>query len=128
MLLGLRFRAVRVRQRASNIRRGGVGAPTLAPSPIPYVVTGGLSFSGVSLAEALEAEAVFVAAVAILCGVDEEAVTVTISAAARRLLDEARLPGRPGAPIRPKSDYVPTAKPTTSPPTRRSKFATKTAP
>ena len=40
--------------------------PTFAPSPIPYVVTGGLSFSGVSLAEALEAEAVFVAAVAIL--------------------------------------------------------------
>ena len=50
----------------------------MAPSPIPYVVTGGLSFSGVSLAEALEAEAVFVAAVAILCGVDENAVTVAI--------------------------------------------------
>ena len=78
-------------------------------------MTGGLSFSGVSLAEALEAEAVFVAAVAILCGVDEAAVTVTISAAARRLLEEALLPGRsPGAPMRRKSDYVPTAKPTTS--------------
>jgi hypothetical protein len=81
-------------------------------------VTGGLSFSGVSLAEALEAEAVFVVAVAILCGVDEAAVTVTISAAARRLLEEALLPGRsPGAPMRRKSDYVPTAKPTTSSPT-----------
>ena len=81
-------------------------------------MTGGLSFSGVSLAEALEAEAVFVAAVAILCGVDEAAVTVTISAAARRLLEEALLPGRsPGAPMRRKSDYVPTAKPTTSSPT-----------
>jgi hypothetical protein len=41
-------------------------------------------------------------------------VTVTISAA-RRLLDEALLPGRsPGVPMRRKSDYVPTAKPTTS--------------
>jgi subtilisin family serine protease len=99
--------------------RPTAAAPTLAPSPIPYVVTGGLSFSGVSLAEALEAEAVFVVAVAILCGVDENAVTVTISAAARRLLDEALLPGRSRAPIRPKSDYVPTAKPTTSPPTPR---------
>ena len=59
------------------------------------------------------------AAVAILCGVDENAVTVTISAAARRLLDEALLPGRPGAPMRRKSDYVPTAKPTTSSPTQR---------
>ncbi len=77
-------------------------------------MTGGLSFSGVSLAEALEAEAVFVAAVAILCGVDENAVTVTISAARRRLLDEARLPGRAGPPMRRKSDYVPTARPTTS--------------
>ena len=82
-------------------------------------MTGGLSFSGVSLAEALEAEAVFVAAVAILCGVDEAAVTVTISAARRLLLDEARLPGRPGAPMRRKSDYAPTAKPTTSSPTQR---------
>ena len=93
--------------------RPTAAAPTFAPSPIPYVVTGGLSFSGVSLAEALEAEAVFVAAVAILCGVNENAVTVTISAA-RRLLEEARLPGRPGAPMRGKSDYVPTPKPTTS--------------
>ena len=57
--------------------RPTAAAPPFAPSPIPYVVTGGLSFSGVSLAEALEAEAVFVAAVAILCGVDEAAVTVT---------------------------------------------------
>ena len=52
-------------------------------------------------------------AVAILCGVDESAVTVTISAA-RRLLEEALLPGRSGAPMRSKSDYVPTPKPTTS--------------
>ena len=108
--------------------RPTAAAPTFAPSPIPYVVTGGLSFSGVSLAEALEAEAVFVAAVAILCGVDEEAVTVTISAAARRLLDEARLPGRPGAPMRPKSDYVPTVKPTTSPPTPRPHYEPTAAP
>ena len=80
-------------------------------------MTGGLSFSGVSLAEALEAEAVFVAAVAILCGVDEEAVTVTISAAARRLLTRRCSRGAPGAPMRRKSDYAPTPKPTTSPPT-----------
>ena len=92
-------------------------------------MTGGLSFSGVSLAEALEAEAVFVVAVAILCGVDEEAVTVSISAAARRLLDEALLPGRSsGAPMRPKSDYVPTAKPTTSPPTPRPHYEPTAAP
>merc|ERR1719399_2027618 len=91
-------------------------------------VSSSVSSSEVSLAEALEAEAVFVAAVAILCGVDEDAVTVTISAAARRLLDEARLPGRAGAPMRPKSDYVPTAKPTTSPPTPRPHFEPTAAP
>ena len=91
-------------------------------------MTGGLSFSGVSLVEALAAEAVFVAAVAILCGVDENAGTVTISAARRLLLDEARLPGRPGAPMRPKSDYVPTPKPTTSLPTPRPHYEPTAAP
>ena len=68
------------------------------------------------------------AAVAILCGVDENVVSVTISAAARRLLDEALLPGRPGAPMRPKSDYAPTPKPTTSPPTPRPNYAPTAAP
>merc|ERR1719352_1469946 len=51
-----------------------------------------------------------------------------ISAAARRLLDEARLPGRSGAPMRPKIDYVPTAKPTTSPPTPRPHYEPTAAP
>lgn len=80
-------------------------------------MTGGLSFSGVSLEEALAAESVFVAAVSILCGVDEDAVTVTISAERRRrLLDEAPRPRSPGAPRpRRESDYAPTAAPVYAP-------------
>ena len=72
--------------------RPTAAAPTFAPSPIPYVVTGGLSFSGVSLAEALEAEAVFVAAVAILCGVDEAAVRQANARLARTVAQPRAIP------------------------------------
>lgn len=80
-------------------------------------MTGGLSFYGVSLEEARAAESVFVAAVSILCGVDEDAVTVTISAERRRwLLEEAPRPRSTGAPRpRRESDYAPTAAPVYAP-------------
>ena len=55
-----------------------------ADSSSPFVVTGDLTFEGITHETALANEAVFVAAVADLCGVDASAVSVEISEARRR--------------------------------------------
>ena len=54
-----------------------------------FVVTGDLTFDGITYETALASVDVFVAAVADLCGVDESVVTVEISQARRRRLDDA---------------------------------------
>ena len=55
-----------------------------ADSSSPFVVTGDLTFEGITHETALANEAVFVAAVADLCGVDASAVSLEISEARRR--------------------------------------------
>ena len=57
--------------------------PTSAPTPLPYVVTGAISFSGVSLEEARAERRVFLRTLAILLGVDESWVRVAIRRARR---------------------------------------------
>ena len=63
--------------------------PTVAPTPLPTaapVVTGDITFSGLTVAEAEESKDVFREAIALTAGVDESSVTVTITAARRRRL------------------------------------------
>ena len=68
--------------------------PTVAPTPRPTapaptaapVVTGDITFSGLTVAEAEESKDVFREAIALTAGVDESSVTVTITAARRRRL------------------------------------------
>ena len=68
--------------------------PTVAPTPRPTapaptaapVVTGDITFSGLTVAEAEESKDVFREAIALTAGVDEASVTVTITAARRRRL------------------------------------------
>ena len=66
-----------------------VPRPTVAPVPKPTaapVVTGDITFSGLTVAEAEESKDVFREAIALTAGVDESSVTVTITAARRRRL------------------------------------------
>ena len=66
-----------------------VPRPTVAPVPRPTaapVVTGDITFSGLTVAEAEESKDVFREAIALTAGVDESSVTVTITAARRRRL------------------------------------------
>ena len=87
--------------------------PPSAPTPLPYVVTGAISFSGVSLEEARAERRVFLRTLAILLGVDESWVRVAIRRArrSRRRLDASYAPTT--APTRkmptPAPSLVPTA-------------------
>ena len=60
-------------------------APSFSPTAAP-VVTGDITFSGLTVAEAEESKDVFREAIALTAGVDESSVTVTITAARRRRL------------------------------------------
>ena len=63
--------------------------PTVAPVPKPTaapVVTGDITFSGLSLADAQANEAVLVDTIATSAGVDESRVSISIATAARRRL------------------------------------------
>ena len=66
-----------------------VPRPTVAPVPKPTaapVVTGDITFSGMTVTEAEENKDVFREAIALTAGVDESSVTVMITAARRRRL------------------------------------------
>ena len=60
-------------------------APSFSPTAAP-VVTGDITFSGLTVAEAEESKDVFREAIALTAGVDESSVTVTVTAARRRRL------------------------------------------
>ena len=86
--------------------------PTAAPTPLPYVVTGAISFSGVSLEEARAERRVFLRTLAILLGVDESWVRVAIRRArrSRRRLDASYAPTT--APTREMPTPAPSLTPT----------------
>ena len=63
--------------------------PTVAPTPLPTaapVVTGDITFSGLSLTDARNNEAVLIDAIADTAGVDKSRVSISIATAARRRL------------------------------------------
>ena len=71
---------------------GPTPEPTRAPTSPAYTVTGDLSFSGMAYADAVENEAVFVAAIADIAGVADDQVSVEFTmetAERRRRLDDS---------------------------------------